>query len=104
MTILLTSHNMEEVDKLCDRIAFIDDGVIVEAGTTRELKMKYAENSMKILLKKGDALEEKQLGMMGEDAAASLAQWVREGRLASVHSCEPTLGEIFMKLTGRKIA
>lgn len=104
MTILLTSHNMEEVDKLCDRIAFIDDGEIVETGTTRDLKMKYAYNSMKILLRKGNALEEKQLSISGEDSAASLAQWIREGRLASIHSCEPTLGEIFMKLTGRKIA
>jgi ABC-2 type transport system ATP-binding protein len=104
MTILLTSHNMEEVDRLCGRVAFIDDGVIVDSGTTRELKMKYADNSMKILLKKGASFEEKQLGMAGEEAAASLAQWVREGRLISIHSCEPTLGEIFMKLTGRKIA
>lgn len=104
MTIMLTSHNMEEVDKLCDRIAFIDSGEIVESGTTRELKMKYAENYMKVLLKNGDSIEEQKLAMFGEDTASRLSQWIMEGRLASIHSSEPTLGEIFMKLTGRKIA
>ncbi len=104
MTILLTSHNMEEVDKLCGRVAFMDGGVIVDSGKTRELKMKYADNRIKLLLKNGDVLEEKQLGLSGEDTAACVAQWIREGRVITIHSCEPTLGEIFMKLTGRKIA
>lgn len=44
-TILLSSHNMLEVDFLCDRISLIDDGVIVESGRPSELKKKYkAEN------------------------------------------------------------
>ena len=44
-TILLSSHNMLEVDFLCDRISLIDDGVIVESGKPSELKKKYgAEN------------------------------------------------------------
>lgn len=44
-TILLSSHNMLEVDFLCDRISLIDGGVIVESGRPSELKNKYrAEN------------------------------------------------------------
>ncbi len=40
-TILLSSHNMLEVELLCDRIALMDNGKIVEIGTPRELKEKY---------------------------------------------------------------
>ncbi len=40
-TVLLSSHNMLEVELMCDRIALIDDGRIVESGTPQELKQKY---------------------------------------------------------------
>lgn len=39
--VLLSSHNMLEVEFLCDRIALINDGKIVERGTPSELKRKY---------------------------------------------------------------
>lgn len=40
-TILLSSHNMLEVEYLCDRIALINDGLIVERGSPAELRDKY---------------------------------------------------------------
>jgi len=40
-TILLSSHNMLEVEYLCDRIALISDGFIIESGSPNELKEKY---------------------------------------------------------------
>jgi ABC-2 type transport system ATP-binding protein len=40
-TVLLSSHNMLEVELMCDRIALIDDGRIVEIGTPAALKQKY---------------------------------------------------------------
>lgn len=51
-TILLSSHNMLEVDFLCDRISLIDDGVIVESGRPDLLKNKYdAENIEEVFTK-----------------------------------------------------
>jgi len=41
-TVLLSSHNMLEVEFLCDRIALINNGQIVETGKPRELKEKYS--------------------------------------------------------------
>jgi ABC-2 type transport system ATP-binding protein len=40
-TVLLSSHNMLEVELLCERIALIDDGKIIASGTAAELKNKY---------------------------------------------------------------
>ena len=40
-TVLLSSHNMLEVELMCDRIALINDGRIIEMGTPTELKQKY---------------------------------------------------------------
>ena len=40
MTVVLTTHYMEEADRLCDRIAIVDHGRIVAEGTPRELKAR----------------------------------------------------------------
>jgi len=45
-TILLSSHNMLEVDFLCDRIALIGDGRIVEEGTPSALKKRYKASNI----------------------------------------------------------
>lgn len=37
MAIFLTTHNMEEAAKLCDNVALLNDGVIVEYGSPRQL-------------------------------------------------------------------
>ncbi|AJG40262.1 multidrug ABC transporter ATP-binding protein [Thermotoga sp. RQ7] len=46
LTILLSSHNMLEVEYLCDRIALIHDGRIVESGTVEELKERYSAQNI----------------------------------------------------------
>ena len=43
---LLSSHNMLEVELLCDRIALINDGKIVAEGTPTELKERYDANNI----------------------------------------------------------
>ncbi|MDD2889812.1 MAG: ABC transporter ATP-binding protein [bacterium] len=45
-TILLSSHNMLEIEFLCDRIALINNGMIVETGTPQELKAKHNVNNI----------------------------------------------------------
>ncbi len=51
-TVLLSSHNMLEVEYLCDKIALIDDGKIVEEGKPRDLIQKYnAKNIEEVFTK-----------------------------------------------------
>jgi len=45
-TVLLSSHNMLEVEYLCDRIALIDNGVIIEKGRPKDLMIKYKSNNI----------------------------------------------------------
>jgi ABC-2 type transport system ATP-binding protein len=45
-TVLLSSHNMLEVELMCDRIALINDGKIVELGTPQELKEKHSASNI----------------------------------------------------------
>jgi len=51
-TVLLSSHNMLEVEFLCDRIALISDGIIIEEGTPDSLMQKYeAKNIEEVFTK-----------------------------------------------------
>lgn len=52
MTFLVSSHNMLEVEYLCDRIALIDKGKIIESGTPNELKEKYSAQNMEEVFEK----------------------------------------------------
>ncbi len=46
MTVFFTTHNMEEAEKIADRIAIIDHGKIVASGTVQELKIRTGTDSL----------------------------------------------------------
>lgn len=100
MTIFLTTHNMEEADKLCHRVGFLNEGTIVEMGDPQSLKLKYSDDRIKVILKDGQRVE-----VVEKDAEGGrkLKQWLDEKQLISVHSMEPNLEEIFLRLTGRAL-
>jgi ABC-2 type transport system ATP-binding protein len=104
VTIFLTSHNMEEVDFLCGRVAFLDRGFIVEQGVPSELKLKFGLKEMEAVVGNGGALERRRLPLAGAESAAAISGWIASGNLKSVHSCEPTLADIFRKVTGRELS
>jgi fluoroquinolone transport system ATP-binding protein len=47
-TVFLTSHIMGDVDELCDRVAFITDGKLVEVDSPRNLKLKYGKRTVAV--------------------------------------------------------
>ena len=100
-TFFLTTHNMTEASKLCDRIALFNEGVIVDIGSMDELSQRYnAEKSVKILLSSG---EETTLGLNPENSQ-KIAELIRDGKVVTMHSQEPTLEDIFLRLTGRGLS
>ena len=97
--IFLTTHNMEEADRLCARVAFLNEGRIAETGVPAQLKLKYAKDRVRVLLEDGEALE---CARNPEAMGALLADLSGRG-IASVHSEEPDLEEIFLQVTGRNL-
>lgn len=98
-TIFLTTHNMEEADKLCGWVSFLDHGKIVEGGRPQELKLKYARPIVQVCTAEGAVLECEKTA----EAIGRLMEQV-QGPIATVHSQEPNLEEIFLQLTGRELA
>ncbi len=98
-TIFLTTHNMEEADRLCARVAFLNEGRIAETGVPAQLKLKYAKDRVRVLLEDGETLE----CARNPEAMGALLAGLSGRGIASVHSEEPDLEEIFVQVTGRNL-
>jgi ABC-2 type transport system ATP-binding protein len=97
-TIFLTTHNMEEADKLCGRIGILNQGKIVAGGEPGELKLRYAKNEVELLLEDNRCLRVKK----DAEGAEVVREKMAAGQLLTIHSKEPNLEEIFIELTGRE--
>ena len=93
-TIFLTTHDMNEATLLCDRLSLLNRGHLIEYGTPSSIIQKY-NHEKKVQLTFAD---ETQTQITFEELGQTdLAQVV------AIHSCEPTLEEIFIQLTGEKL-
>ncbi|HBA50137.1 MAG TPA: ABC transporter ATP-binding protein [Lachnospiraceae bacterium] len=100
MAIFLTTHNMEEATKLCDRVALLHDGEIVEFGSTQEICLKFNRNKRYTVLLQGG--EELVLEQNGENIR-KISQWMERDEILRIHSCEPTLETVFLEVTGKDL-
>jgi fluoroquinolone transport system ATP-binding protein len=99
-TIFLTTHNMFVADELCNRVAFLVDGKIASLDTPKNLKLKYGQPSVTVEYAESGELKSQTFDMTG-DSKSKLQTFIGEKEVKTIHSGEPTLEEIFIKLTGR---
>lgn len=103
VTILLTTHLLEEADQLCSRIAFIVNGRIVANDSPRNLKLSHGKRT--ILLTTADQNEpglftEETLSMDDPIDQMRLSKRLADGNVRSLHSQEATLEEVFIEVAG----
>lgn len=124
-TILYTTHYMEEVELLCDRIIILDKGKIIAQGTTEELK-DLAKIEEKITvevenistetidkIKEFKTVEEVTLNKnillvtykKGNNNLRKLIDFLEENKVTynKIFSERPTLNDVFLELTGKKL-
>ena len=99
-TIFLTTHDMAEAETLCDRVAILHKGEIQVIGAPRDLKKEYRDGMIQVELKNGQIHEL----VMNEQAGTQISHWLATNQLDSIKTSEPSLGDIFMKLTGSELA
>ena len=93
-TIFLTTHDMNEATLLCDRLSLLNRGHLIEYGTPSSIIQKYNHEKKVQLTFEDETHTEITFEELGQ---TDLTQVV------AIHSCEPTLEEIFIQLTGEKL-
>ena len=120
VTVILTTQYLEEADELADRIAIIDEGLVVAEGTSDQLKASIGgdvitfsfsnkldlENAKKIL---NDCKQEgNDLRITVQDGAGRIPSFVNELtanniEIEAVSASKPTLDDVFLKVTGYRL-
>jgi ABC-2 type transport system ATP-binding protein len=121
-TVFLTTHLMEEAERLCDRVAIIDHGRIVDIGAPAELVRRHCPERTVIVSTADPTARERFLQIphvtavdaegpalsirgSGDDLVTSVIQCLAEHRIRATdfHTELPTLEDVFLKLTGHTI-
>ncbi len=118
-TIILTTHYIEEAERLCDRVAIIDAGKIIAEGTPAEIQARTlgetritvrCERAIDSDAPEGVALSDDRKTMTATSSAAArrlseLLRWVDERGLGleDIALKKPTLEDVFIELTGKRL-
>lgn len=124
-TIIYTSHYMQEVDEICDRISIVDKGHIIAEGTSEELKNLVVDKSIYELklARKVEGLEESLKEIAGiekvscieddyqistlksKNLLTSIVETVIKegGEIRNISDNEPSLEAVFLALTGKNL-
>lgn len=97
MTILLTTHYMEEVEYLCERICIMDAGRPIELGTLEDFRTKYGKGIL--IDRRGETLQSHFFPTLEAASAALDAERDRTGLMVRPSNLE----DIFVELTGRDL-
>lgn len=104
-TVFLTTHDMLEADKLCQRVAFIDEGRIVALDTPHALKQTYGKRMLRAEVARPDGgLELREIFLDRPETAGEVQSMLTGERVVTLHSEEATLEDIFVRITGRGLA
>ena len=98
-SIFLTTHDMSEAETLCNRVAFLHKGKIRRMDKPKTLRREFSDSTLLIELKDGREV----LIPSGPEGADQLYKYMEGNQIVSIHSNEPTLGDIFVEITGREL-
>jgi ABC-2 type transport system ATP-binding protein len=121
-TVFLTTHLMEEAERLCDRVAIIDHGRIIDIGTPAELVQRHCPERTVIIVSEDPTAAERFRAIpqvqsvsseglrltirgLGSDLVTHVIQCLAEHRMRVIdfRTELPTLEDVFLKLTGHMI-
>jgi ABC-2 type transport system ATP-binding protein len=100
-TVFLTTHLMELADHVCDRLAILHDGRVVAEDTPRGLKRQGVDPQL--VVRRRDVAEPEVLILSAEGTPERMAELLRGGDVEEIATKEPTLEDVFLRLTGSSL-
>lgn len=100
-TIFLTTHNMEEVEQICDRVAILCRGELVDCDTPTNFVTRHAVRIVKAQFEREGNVIRESLDLDVDDQRERLAEIIRNEKCVRVHSQEFDFQDVFLKITGQ---
>jgi len=96
-TVLLTTHNMVEVEAICDRVGIMTRGRLIALDSPLALRQQHTERKVDVVLTDGERFV---FDLDRDEERGRLAELTRAGKIGSVHTREFDFHSTFLKLTG----
>jgi len=103
-TIIVTTHDMNEADDICNRIGIINNGEIAAIGSSDELKSIYQKNEVIIEYMENDTVIKNNLNIDNADERNQISKLNDEKRLVSMNKHKVTLADVFFAMTGGELS
>lgn len=101
-TIVLTTHNMNDVDQLCDRVSFVVAGRIAALGAPEVLKAKYGVRTVRITHGHG-AVDTDEFPLDNLASNTRFQEILAGNAIRTLHSQEASLDQVFSDVTGTSL-
>lgn len=102
-TIVLTTHNMNDVDELCDWVSFMVDGRLAALDTPEALKAQFGRRTVRVTYGTGHVPEAQEFPFEGLAANKDFLALLDRTDVRTIHSQEATLDQVFNDVTGVRL-
>lgn len=102
-TVFLTTHLMNDVEELCDRVVFGVDGNLTDSSTPRDLQIRYGKREVKVEYKENGATAGAVFPLAGIGDNKEFHALLRSKEIETIHSGETSMEDIFIKVTGAQL-
>jgi ABC-2 type transport system ATP-binding protein len=100
VTILITTHNMHEVEEVCDRVAIINRGKLIDLDSPTSFKARNTERVVDVVLERNGAHEKLAVDLTDDNQRRAFARILESETPITLHTREFNFYHVFLKLTG----
>jgi len=103
-TVFLTTHDMHVADELCDNVGFLVNGRLARVGAPSALRLEHSNRLVEVQSGAAGALKSERFSLEGLALNAQFQRLIAKERIESIHSLEPSLEDVFIRVTGERLA
>jgi ABC-2 type transport system ATP-binding protein len=100
VTVLITTHNMHEVEQVCDRVAIINRGRLIDLDSPTAFKARNTERVVDVVLERDGTHEKQAIDLTNDDQRRAFARLLESEVPITLHTREFNFYQVFLRLTG----
>ncbi len=103
-TVFLTTHDMTVANELCDRVGFLVDGHLSSVGAPAALRLQHGTRAVSVQYTVEGASKAETFPLDGLGENDRFQALIRSHHIETIHTQEPSLEDVFLKVTGKDLA